>query len=162
MSEWGSFRGNGTQDMAVLRSKALDAVRYFRDPSAREGMNTHIFGYPFSVVENGKLMDADNVRSMSNNIMRSLQYGGGVYEGLLHLTYNDSHNNKRQGVGGSGGVLIDDVTDIYIRGDMLHIKGREDYGKGAVREYRYHIQNDPGIIQPYNERTGQQTLEAFL
>lgn len=162
MSEWGSFRDKGTSDMAVLRSRALGAVRYFKEPSARDGMHTHIFGYPFSVVENGKLLDADDVRSTTNNIIRSLDFGGGVYEGLLHLVYNDSHNNKVQGVGGSGGVLIDNVTDIFIRGDMLHIKGRDDYGKGEVREYRYHIQNDPGTILPFSERTGQQTLEAWL
>ena len=138
MSEWGSFRYDGEEDMKVLRKRAEGAVRYFNNGRPRVEMQTHVFGYPFSIIHNGKLVDSDDAYR-GNHIIRALSYGGGIYEGKTILSYNDGYNDGR-GEGGSGCVLIGDVRDVRIDGDYLVISG-VDLNKRKT--YAYLIQEFP-------------------
>lgn len=138
-SEWGSYRYDGEADMKVLRKRAEGAVRYFNNGGKpRVEMQTHVFGYPFSIIDNGKLADVERAYK-GNVIIRALSYGGGIYEGKVTLSYNDDYNDGR-GQGGSGCVLIGDVKDVRIENGYLVISG-VDLGKKI--SYRYKIQEKP-------------------
>ena len=167
MSEWGSYRYDGELDMKVLRKRAEGAVRYFNNGRPRVEMQTHVFGYPFSIIHNGKLVDEDNAYR-GNHIIRALSYGGGIYEGKTILSYNDGYNDGR-GEGGSGCVLIGDVREVKIVGDQLIISG-VDLNKRKT--YSYLIQDYPdtkafvkpipkgGKVPPEPERK-QPTIDDF-
>ena len=138
-SEWGSYRYDGEADMKVLRKRAEGAVRYFnKGGKPRVDMQTNVFGYPFSIIDNGKLVDTENAYK-GNVIIRALSYGGGIYEGKVTLSYNDDYNDGR-GQGGSGCVLIGDVKDVRIENGFLIISGG-DLGKPI--SYAYRIQERP-------------------
>jgi len=138
-SEWGSYRYDGEADMKVLRKRAEGAVRYFnKGGKPRVDMQTNVFGYPFSIIDNGKLVDTENAYK-GNVIIRALSYGGGIYEGKVTLSYNDDYNDGR-GQGGSGCVLIGDVKDVRIENGFLIISG-SDLGKPI--SYAYRIQERP-------------------
>lgn len=137
-SEWGSFRADDKKDMKVLRKRAEGAVRYFNNGKPRTEMHTNIFGYPFSIIDNGKLSDIDNAYK-GNVIIRCLSYSdNGFYKGKVTLSYNDDYNDGR-GQGGSGCMLIGDVRDVRIEGVYLVIAG---YNNKKPVEYRYLIQNE--------------------
>lgn len=138
MSEWGSYRYDGDTDMKVLRKRAEGAVRYFNNGRPRKEMETHVFGYPFSIIDNGKLADVDHAYK-GNVIIRALSYGGGIYEGKTTLSYNDDYNDGR-GQGGAGCVLIGDVKDVRIENGYLVISGLD---RNKPIEYRYLIQERP-------------------
>ncbi len=139
MSEWGSYRYDGDTDMKVLRKRAEGAVRYFnKGGKPRVDMHTHVFGYPFSIIDNGKLVDKDNAYK-GNVIIRALSYGGGIYEGKVTLSYNDDYNDGR-GQGGSGCILIGDVKDVRIENGFLVISGTN---LNKPIEFRYRIQERP-------------------
>lgn len=140
-SEWGSYRYDGDTDMKVLRKKAENAVRYFRTHDPK--METIVFGCPVSVIENGKLVDKDHAYR-GNVITRTLQYReSGYFAGRLTLSYNDSYNDGR-GEGGSGAVILGDVRDVRIEGDVLVIEGMEGQEKNRRNvSYRYRIQDLP-------------------
>ena len=138
MSEWGSYRYDGETDMKVLRKRAEGAVRYFNNGRPRKEMETHVFGYPFSIIDNGKLADVDNAYK-GNVIIRALSYGGGIYEGKTTLSYNDNYNDGR-GQGGAGCILIGDVKDVRIENGYLVISGLD---RNKPIEYRYLIQERP-------------------
>lgn len=136
-SEWGSFKYDGEKDMKVLRKRAEGAVKYWNNGNPRVEMQTHIFGYPFSIIDNGKLIDNEKAYK-GNVIFRTLSYHeGGYHAGNVTLTYNDDYNDGR-GQGGSGGTIIDKVTDVRIDGGYLVISGIN--GKNPV-SYRYLIQD---------------------
>ena len=138
-SEWGSYRYDGEADMKVLRKRAEGAVRYFnKGGKPRVDMQTNVFGYPFSIIDNGKLVDTENAYK-GNVIIRALSYGGGIYEGKVTLSYNDDYNDGR-GQGGAGCILIGDVRDVRIENGFLVISG-VDLGKPI--SYAYRIQERP-------------------
>ena len=146
-SEWGSFRYDGDADMKVLRKRAEGAVRFFNDGKPRKEMMTNIFGYPFSIIEKGRLVDREDAHG-GNVIIRCLSYKEtGFYGGCVTLSYNDDYNDGR-GQGGAGSVLIGKVTDVYIDGDYLVIEGK-DLNKPKM--YRYRIQDRPDekpVVKP--------------
>ena len=150
-SEWGSFRHDGDIDMKVLRKRAEGAVRYFNDGRPRVEMQTHIFGYPFSIIDNGKL--SDNEKAYKGNvIIRSLSYHEkGVYAGKVTMAYDDDYNDGR-GQGGSGGILVDDVKSVTIQGSYLVISGRN--GKDEIT-FRYLIQDQPDA-KPFTKPVAKQ------
>ena len=154
-SEWGSFRHDGEKDMKVLRSRAEGAVRYFNDGKPRTEMQTHIFGYPFSIIDNGKL--SDNEKAYKGNvIIRSLSYHEkGVYAGKVTMAYDDDYSDGR-GQGGSGGILIDDVRSVSIQGGYLVISGRN--GKEEVT-FRYLIQDRPDT-KPFTKPFARKKIET--
>jgi len=146
-SEWGSFRYDGDKDMKVLRKRAEGAVRYFNNGKPRVDMQTHIFGYPFSIIDNGRLKD--NERAYKGNvIIRSLSYHDrGVYAGNVTLSYDDDYNDGR-GQGGAGAIILDKVTDVRIDGDYLVISGLKGREQAS---YRYLIQereDDKPFVKP--------------
>lgn len=159
-SEWGSFTYDGTADMKVLKSRAIGAVKYFNKEKPIKEMETHIFGYPFSIIDNGKLSDNERAR-YGNVIIRCLTYREkGVYAGHVTLTYDDDYNDGR-GQGGSGAIIIDDVTDVYIDGDYLVISGYDGPQKRPVT-YRYTIQDKPDtkpFVHPIPKKKGQSHSE---
>ncbi len=138
-SEWGSFRHDGEADMKALRSRAEGAVRYFNNGHPRTEMQTHIFGYPFSIIDNGKL--SDNEKAYKGNvIIRSLSFHeNGLYAGKVTMSYDDDYNDGR-GQGGAGAILIGDVRSVTIQGSYLVISGIN--GRQEVT-YRYLIQDRP-------------------
>lgn len=138
-SEWGSFRYDGDADMKVLRKRAEGAVRYFNNGKPRVDMQTHIFGYPFSIIDNGRLLDNEKAYK-GNVIIRALSYHeNGVFAGNVTLSYDDDYNDGR-GQGGSGAIILDKVTDVRIDGDYLVISGIN--GRIPIA-YRYLIQEKP-------------------
>ena len=97
-SEWGSYCYDGEADMKVLRKRAEGAVRYFnKGGKPRVDMQTNVFGYPFSIIDNGKLVDTENAYK-GNVIIRALSYGGGIYEGKGHPVLQ-RRLQRRQGPG---------------------------------------------------------------
>lgn len=141
MSETGIYKEDEDSDMAVLYKRAKDAVRYFNDWTVREKMeDANIFGFPFSVIENGKLADTDVPRYNSNYIQRTLSFGRGVWKGIT-MTYSDMRWGKD--TGGSCCGLLEDIYDISIDCDRLHIRG---YLNDEPREYTYRIQRNEGAI----------------
>lgn len=135
-SEWGSFRYDGDKDMKVLRKRAEGAVRYFNNGKPRVDMETHIFGYPFSIIDNGRLLDNEKAYK-GNVIIRALSYHeNGVFAGNVTLSYNDDYNDGR-GQGGSGAIILDKVTNVRIDGDYLVITGIDGRTETS---YRYLIQ----------------------
>lgn len=154
-SEWGSFRHDGESDMKALRHRAEGAVRYFNGGRPRTEMQTHIFGYPFSVIDNGRL--SDNEKAYRGNvIIRTLSFHErGPYAGKVTMSYNDDYNDGR-GQGGSGAVLIGDVRSVTIQGSYLVISGIS--GRQEVT-YRYLIQDRPDdkpFTKPVPKRTAAQ------
>ena len=138
-SEWGSFRSDGDVDMKVLRKRAEGAVKFFNNGNPRKEMQSNIFGYPFSIIDNGKLADTDHAYK-GNVIIRCLSYREeGYYGGKVTLSYNDSYNDGR-GQGGSGRIVVDDVRDVRIAGGYLEISGKDN---GRDVSYRYLIQEHP-------------------
>ncbi len=138
-SEWGSFCYDGEADMKVLRKRAEGAVRFFNNGRPKVEMMTNIFGYPFSIIDRGRLVDTDNAHG-GNNIIRCLAYKEtGFYGGNVTLSYNDEYNDGR-GQGGSGSVMIGNVTDVHIDGDYLVISGNDG---PRQRTFRYLIQERP-------------------
>lgn len=147
MSEWGSFSRDGTADMVALRKQALVCVRFFHELEAREEIAAEYYlGHcPVSVIEGGKLTDRDHAKALVNHIERYLRTGGGIYEGKICLHYSDNYNDGR-GQGGSGAVIIGDVTDVRIEGGDLVIEGN-DYGN--PKQYRYRLQDRPDTKAKY-------------
>ena len=137
-SEWGSYTYDGETDMKVLRKRAEGAVKYFNNGRPRTEMNTNVFGYPFSIIDNGKLSDIENAYK-GNVIIRCLSEGGGVYKGKVILSYDDDYNDGR-GQGGAGSVLIGDVKDVRIENGYLVISG---LSQNKPKTYRYLIQDRP-------------------
>ena len=138
-SEYGCFTYDGRADMKVLRSRAEEAIRYFNNGKPIVSMETNLFGYPFSIISNGKLTDTD-MAYKGNVITRCLSYHDrGYYAGKTTLDYSDNHADGR-GIGGTGSVLIGDVRDVRIEDGYLVISG-EDLGKEI--EYEYKIQEHP-------------------
>lgn len=150
MSEWGAFRRDGTADMVALRKQALVCVRFFHELEAREEIAAKYYlGHcPVSIIEKGRLVDKDHPNPLVNGIDRSLRIGGGIYEGKITLGYSDNYNDGR-GQGGSGGIIIGDVTDVRIEGGDLVIEGIDC---GKPKEYRYRIQESPDTEAKYTKR----------
>ena len=129
-SEWGSFTYDGRTDMRVLRSRAEEAI---------VSMESNLFGYPFSIISNGKLVDVD-MSYKGNVITRCLSYHDrGYYAGKTTLRYDDDYADGR-GFGGSGAVLMGDVRDVRIEDGYLVISGM-DLNKEVT--YEYEIQEHP-------------------
>ena len=138
-SEWGSFTYDGRADMRVLRSRAEGAIKYFNNGNPIVSMESNLFGYPFSIISNGKLVDV-NVSYKGNVITRCLSYRDrGYYAGKTVLLYDDDYIDGR-GQGGSGSVLIGDVRDVRIEDGYLVISGM-DLNKEIT--YEYEIQERP-------------------
>lgn len=150
MSEWGSYSRDGTADMVALRRQALVCVRYFHEPDARAEItaDTYFGRCPVSVIEKGRLVDKDHANPLANGIERSLRIGGGIYDGHIVLGYSDNHNDGR-GQGGSGAIIIGEVTDVRIEGGDLVIEGID---LGKHKEYRYRIQERPDTEARYTKR----------
>lgn len=138
-SEWGSFTYDGRADMRVLRSRAEEAIRYFNGGKPIVSMETNLFGYPFSIISNGKLVDVE-MSYKGNVITRCLSFRDrGYYAGKTVLLYDDDYIDGR-GQGGSGSVLIGDVREVYIEDGYLVISGM-DLNKEIT--YEYEIQEHP-------------------
>lgn len=136
-SEWGAFRQDGTKDMKVLRKRARGALMWWNNGKPRTEMQMR-FGYPFSIIHNGKLVDSD-FEYQGNVIIRELALcSDGFYKGFAVLRYHDSYNDGR-GIGGTGNIIIDDVRDVSVKGDHLVISG---YSQLKPVEYRYLIQDE--------------------
>ena len=137
-SEWGSFRDDGEIDMKVLRKRALDAVKWWNNGKPRKEMEGS-FGYAFSIIHNGKLVDSD-YEYKGNVITRRLsKHEDGYYGGFATLNYGDNYNDGR-GQGGSGCIILDDIRSVKIVGDCLVISGLNQL---KPVEYRYRIQERP-------------------
>ena len=138
-SEWGSFTYDGRTDMRVLRSRAEEAIKYFNNGRPIVSMESNLFGYPFSIISNGKLVDVD-MSYKGNVITRCLSYHDrGYYAGKTTLRYDDDYADGR-GFGGSGAVLMGDVRDVRIEDGYLVISGM-DLNKEVT--YEYEIQEHP-------------------
>lgn len=138
-SEWGSFTYDGRTDMRVLRSRAEEAIKYFNNGRPIVSMESNLFGYPFSIISNGKLVDVD-MSYKGNVITRCLSYHDrGYYAGKTTLRYDDDYADGR-GFGGSGAVLMGDVRDVRIEDGYLVISGM-DLNKEVT--YEYEIQDHP-------------------
>lgn len=138
-SEWGSFTYDGRADMKVLRSRAEGAIRYFNNGKPIVSMESNLYGYPFSIISNGKLVDVE-MSYKGNVITRCLSYHDrGYYAGKTVLLYDDDYIDGR-GIGGSGSVLIGDVRDVRIEDGYLVISGM-DLNKEVT--YEYEIQERP-------------------
>lgn len=150
MSECGTYRRDGTSDMVALRKQALECVRYFHEPDARAEITAKNFlGHcPVSVIERGKLVDKDHAFPGANGIDRCLSVRGGVFEGHVVLGYSDNYNDGR-GQGGSGAVIIGDVTDVRIEGGDLVIEGIDN---GEPVAYKYRLQERPDTEARYTKR----------
>lgn len=136
-SEWGAFRYDETKDMKVLRKRARGALMWWNNGKPRTDMQMR-FGYPFSIIHNGKLVDSD-FEYQGNVIVRELALcSDGFYKGFAVLRYHDSYNDGR-GIGGTGNIIVDDVRDVSVKGDYLVISG---YSQLKPVEYRYLIQDD--------------------
>ena len=136
-SEWGAFRHDDQKDMKVLRKRARAALLWWNNGRPREDMQLR-FGYPFSIVHNGKLVDSD-YEYQGNFIMRELALcSDGFYKGFAVLRYRDGYNDGR-GIGGTGSILVDDIRGVSVKGDYLVISG---YSQLKPVEYRYLIQDD--------------------
>ena len=57
-SEWGAFRYDESKDMKVLRKRARGALMWWNNGKPRTDMQMR-FGYAFSIIHNGKLVDSD-------------------------------------------------------------------------------------------------------
>lgn len=148
------FKSEGERDMVVLHSRALDAVRYFKNEDVRKGMEeVNLFGFPFSVIENGRLTDTDSPKYNANYIQRSLSFGRGVWNGVC-LTYNDMKWGKE--TGGACCNLLDSIYDIKIENGRLKIKG---YDRKHPVEYAYRIQRNAGEI---TNNTNAGALDRWL
>ena len=138
-SEWGSYTYDGRADMRVLRSRAEEAIKYFNNGRPIVSMESNLFGYPFSIISNGKLVDVD-MSYKGNVITRCLSYHDrGYYAGKTTLRYDDDYADGR-GFGGSGAVLMGDVRDVRIEDGYLVISGM-DLNKEVT--YEYEIQDHP-------------------
>ncbi|MBQ7701765.1 MAG: hypothetical protein IJT54_05110 [Candidatus Methanomethylophilaceae archaeon] len=146
------WREDDPQDMVVLRSRAERVIEWWNSGQPRKELEDQ-FGYVFSTIKNGKLIDSDTEYKARSLVRRVVKIGDGVFEGIPMLFFKFDHQT-----GGCSGPILERIDSVRIVKNELVF-----YGDG--KHFSYRIQEDEGLPIQFPTcvlNKGQITLEVWV